>query len=79
MPKSPARKIYKRVRKGAARVVRSEFVRDVLEDLVKAALLAAAAKIADSKPAKKAGKAAACKLKKPAGARRAPSGSSSRR
>lgn len=70
MPKSPARKIYKRVRKGAARVVHSEFVRDVLEDLVKAALLAAAAKIADSKPAKKAGKAAARKLTKPTGARR---------
>ena len=47
-------KLSKKVRKGAGGVVRSQFVQAILRDLIKAALIAAAAKIADSRTAGKA-------------------------
>ena len=46
-------KLSKRIRKGAKKAVTSQFVQDVLEKLVTAALLAAAAKLADSRAAGK--------------------------
>ena len=41
-------KLSKKIRKSAAKAASSQFTRDVLEKLVTAALLAAAAKLADS-------------------------------
>ena len=41
-------KLRKKIRKGASKAAGSQFVRDVLEKLVTAALIAAAAKLADS-------------------------------
>jgi hypothetical protein len=58
-------KLSKRIRKGTRRVAQSEFVRDVLEDLVKAALLAAAAKLADSAAADRAKRSAERLIKRP--------------
>ena len=46
-------KLTKRIRKGAARVARSKMTRDILEDLISAALIAAAARISSSRSVKK--------------------------
>jgi hypothetical protein len=47
-------KLSKRIRKGVGRAARSKIATDILEDLIKAALIAAAAKIANSRQAKQA-------------------------
>ena len=44
-------KLSKKVRKGAGSALRSQFVQGILRDLIKAALIAAAAKFADSRTA----------------------------
>jgi hypothetical protein len=47
-------KLSKRIRKSVRRIAASKIARDVLEDLISAALLAAAAKISNSRSAHKA-------------------------
>lgn len=55
------RKLGKRLRKGARRLVGSRMAREVLEDLISAALIAAAVKLRESGAARRAGKAAKAK------------------
>ena len=64
-------KLGKRVRKSAKRVAGSAFLRDVLRDLIKAAVIAAAAKFAESRSAEKVKrKAEKAIARKPTGKRR---------
>ena len=57
-------KLSKTIRKGAAAAFRSDIARGVIEKVITAALLAAAAKLAESRPAR----LAARKAKRAAGA-----------
>ena len=52
------RKLAKRLRKGARRVLGSDIVHEVIEDLVSAALIAAAVKLRDSASVQRAAAAA---------------------
>ncbi len=51
-------KLGKQIRKGVGGVVRSSFVQSILRDLIKAAVIGAAAKLAESGPAQKAARKA---------------------
>lgn len=64
-------KLGKRIRKGAAKIATSKIATDLLEDLIKAALIAAAAKIAGSRRVKAmAGEAEEAVAGKAGGAKR---------
>lgn len=64
------RKLAKRLRKGAQAVIGSKMFRDVLEDLISAALIAAAVKLRDSGAGKRAARALGAKSSKAAGPKR---------
>jgi hypothetical protein len=64
------RKLAKRLRKSARAVIGSKMARDVLEDLISAALIAAAVKLRDSGAGKRAARALGAKAGKPAGPKR---------
>lgn len=68
MAKSKPRKIAKRLRKGAGRVLGNRMVQEVLEDLISAALIAAAVKLHGSRTVKRAAEAARKKAGSVAGA-----------
>lgn len=58
MAKSKPRKLARRLRKGAGRVLGKRMVQEVLEDLISAALIAAAVKLRNSRTVKRAAAAA---------------------